>query len=159
MFEPIQLTPIATVHNSVGEPVDDIWGKLVSRIDLDAARFTAASVAGLGEFSHVEIIFALHRVAESTIELAARHPRGRADWPSVGIFAQRGRNRPNRIGATVCRLQSVEGVSLWVEGLDAIDGTPILDIKPYLREFGPRGAVRQPDWATELMAAYWGAAE
>ncbi|HEV2200391.1 MAG TPA: SAM-dependent methyltransferase [Bryobacteraceae bacterium] len=159
MFEPIQLTPIAVVRNSVGEPADDIWGKLVSRIDLDSDRFTAASVAGLGEFSHVEVFFALHKVAESTIELAARHPRGRAEWPSVGIFAQRGRNRPNRIGATVCRLQSVEGVSLWVEGLDAIDGTPILDIKPYFREFGPRGAVLQPDWATQLMAGYWGNAE
>ena len=159
MFEPIQLTPIAIVHNAVSEPVDDVWGNLVSRIDLDATRFTAASVAGLGEFSHVEIIFAFHKVAESSVEYAARHPRGRAHWPNVGIFAQRGRNRPNRIGATVCRLKSVEGVSLWVEGLDAIDETPVLDIKPYFREFGPRGAIRQPDWAAELMAAYWGAAK
>jgi tRNA-Thr(GGU) m(6)t(6)A37 methyltransferase TsaA len=159
MFAPIQLTPIAIVHNAVSEPVDDVWGRLASRIDLDSTRFTAASVAGLGEFSHVEIIFALHRVAETAIELAARHPRGRADWPSVGIFAQRGRNRPNRIGATVCKLTSVDGVSLWVEGLDAIDGTPVLDIKPYFLEFGPRTAVRQPDWATALMAGYWGTAE
>ena len=159
MFEPVQLTPIAVVRNSIGEPADDIWGRIISRIDLDAARFTAASVAGLGEFSHVEIIFALHRVAEGAVEHAARRPRGREDFPSVGIFAQRGRNRPNRIGVTVCKLQSVEGVSLWVEGLDAIDGTPILDIKPYIREFGPRGAVRQPEWATELMAGYWGQAE
>ena len=159
MFEPVLLVPVATVHNSAGEPVDDIWGGIVSRIDLDPARFTAESLSGLGEFSHVEVIFAMHKVAPSSIEMAARHPRGRADLPKVGIFAQRGRNRPNCIGATVCRLKSVEGASLWVEGLDAIDGTPVLDIKPYFQEFGPRGTVRQPDWTARLMSGYWSSAE
>jgi tRNA (Thr-GGU) A37 N-methylase len=73
----------------------------------------------------------------------------------TGIFAQRGKNRTNRIGVTVCRLVAVDGLSIEVEGLDAIEGTPVLDIKPHLREIGPKGPVRQPAWASELMAGYW----
>jgi tRNA (adenine37-N6)-methyltransferase len=82
-------------------------------------------------------------------------PRGNPDWPMVGIFAQRGRNRPNRIGVSVCRIVKVDGTRLEVEGLDAIDGTPVLDIKPVLKGFLPRGKVREPDWASSIMADYW----
>lgn len=89
------------------------------------------------------------------LRLGARHPRGREDWPLIGIFAQRGRNRPNRLGVTVCKVLAIEGTRLHVEGLDAIDGTPVIDIKPVMRELLPRGEVRQPDWVAELMAAYW----
>jgi tRNA-Thr(GGU) m(6)t(6)A37 methyltransferase TsaA len=155
MNNSISMVPIGIVHSTVAKPIDDVWGELISRIDLDTARFAAESLAGLDEFSHVEIVFAFHQVSESEIESTARHPRGREDWPKVGIFAQRGKNRPNRIGVTVCRLQSVEGTSVSVEGLDAIDGTPVLDIKPYMREFGPREKTHQPAWSTELMAGYW----
>lgn len=73
----------------------------------------------------------------------------------AGIFAQRSKRRPNRLGLTRCRLLRIEGVTLFVEGLDAIDGTPVLDIKPYLREFDPRGEVRQPAWSTEVMEKYF----
>jgi tRNA (Thr-GGU) A37 N-methylase len=73
----------------------------------------------------------------------------------VGIFAQRGKNRPNRLGATIVRVLGVEGLSERVAGLDAIDGTPVLDLKPYMEEFGPRGPVRQPAWASDLMRSYW----
>jgi tRNA (adenine37-N6)-methyltransferase len=89
------------------------------------------------------------------VQTASWHPRGNPDWPRVGVFAQRGSGRPNRIGVTVCRLLAVEGRSLTVQALDAIDGTPVLDVKPYLAEFAPRGEVRQPAWSQELMAAYW----
>ncbi|HVY95295.1 MAG TPA: SAM-dependent methyltransferase [Bryobacteraceae bacterium] len=158
MIGSISVIPVGIVLSSVATPVDDIWGGLVSRIDLDTSRFTPDSLAGLDAFSHVEIIFAFHQVPESKIETTARHPRNRTDWPKVGIFAQRGKNRPNRIGVTICKLKSVDGTSLSVEGLDAIDGTPVLDIKPYMREFAPREETRQPAWSTELMAAYWNSA-
>jgi len=151
----IVLTPIGVVRSPIHEPVDDVWGGVTARIELDASRFSQESLAGLDEFSHVEIVFVFDRVADSEIHLGARHPRGRQDWPKVGIFAQRGKNRPNRIGVTVCLLVSVWPLAIEVEGLDAIDGTPVLDIKPYLRQFGPRGEVHQPAWATELMAQYW----
>ena len=147
------------MRSPIQEPVDDVFGGVTSRIELDAARFSPESLAGLEEFSHVEIVFVFDRVADSEIHLGARHPRGRTDWPRIGIFAQRGKNRPNRIGVTVCRLIAVHGLAIEVEGLDAIDGTPVLDIKPYLREFAPRGEVRQPAWSTELMSQYWKANE
>jgi tRNA (Thr-GGU) A37 N-methylase len=152
----IELNPIGIVRGSVALPVDDIWGGRLCRIDLDASRFTPACLFGLSDFSHVEVIFRFHLVPDSRIETGARRPRNREDWPETGIFAQRGKNRPNRIGVTVCRLVRVEGLSLEVSELDALDGTPVLDIKPYMREFAPRGEVVQPAWSSELMANYWG---
>ena len=107
---------------------------------------------GLADFSHVEVVFLFHLVHESEIAIGSRHPRGRLDWPKVGIFAQRGKDRPNRIGVTVCQLLSVEHLSLNVAGLDAIDCTPVLDIKPYMREFAARGEIHQPEWVNQLMA-------
>lgn len=89
------------------------------------------------------------------MEDKARHPRNNTDWPKVGVFAQRGRNRPNRIGSTICRILKVDGLNLYVEGLDAIDGSPVLDIKPWVIEFGPRGLVFQPGWMSDLMQGYW----
>jgi tRNA (adenine37-N6)-methyltransferase len=151
----VTLEPIGFVRSEIVEPLDDVWGGVTSRIELDSSRFTADSLAGLDQFSHLEIVFYFDRVEASDVHFGARHPRGRKDWPSVGIFAQRAKNRPNRIGVTVCRLVSVEETTVRVEGLDAIDGTPVLDIKPYISEFGPRGTVRQPAWATELMSGYW----
>lgn len=155
MTKQITLSPIGTVHSPVREPVDDVWGGLISRIELDETRFTPASLTGLNEYSHVEVVFALHKLGDSEVHYGLRRPRGRADWPEVGIFAQRAKNRPNRLGVTICRLLSVKELSIEVEGLDAIDGTPVLDIKPYLAEFGPKGTVRQPAWSKELMSGYW----
>lgn len=155
MNSQILLTPIGIVRSAVGDPADDIWGGVTATIELDRHRFTPESLAGLDEFSHVEVIFVLDRIPDDTIEFGARHPRNRPDWPKVGIFAQRSKNRPNRIAVTVCRLVAVDGLSIKVEGLDAIDRTPVIDIKPYIREIGPRGPVRQPAWTTRLMANYW----
>jgi tRNA-Thr(GGU) m(6)t(6)A37 methyltransferase TsaA len=146
---------VGYVRGGRADPIDDDWGANRSTIELDSALFTPEALAGLDAFSHVEIIFVFDKVAPDKIETGARHPRGRQDWPLTGIFAQRGKNRPNRLGVTVCKILSVEGTSLHVEGLDAISGTPVVDIKPVMREFLPRGEVRQPEWAGELMAAYW----
>jgi tRNA (adenine37-N6)-methyltransferase len=155
MSAPIEMRPIGVVRSPVREAVDDVWGGVVSRIELDASRFATDCLAGLAEFSHVEIVFVFDQVAEADIHTGARRPRGRTDWPLIGIFAQRAKSRPNRIGVTICRLLGVEGLSISVEGLDAIDGTPVLDIKPHMREFEPQGTVRQPAWATALMSDYW----
>jgi tRNA (Thr-GGU) A37 N-methylase len=151
----ITLIPIGQVRGGRSAPIDDDWDSVEAAIELDAAQFKPDATASLGDFSHIEVIFHFNQVPDEEINSGARHPRGRTDWPLVGIFAQRGKGRPNRIGVTVCRLLSVDGLSLKVRGLDAIDGTPVLDIKPVMRGFLPRGEVREPDWARELMAGYW----
>jgi tRNA (adenine37-N6)-methyltransferase len=151
----IVLEPIGHVHGGRAEAVDDDWGASRARIVLDAARFTPEALAGLGDFSHVEVIFHFDRVPDDAIAYGARHPRGRKDWPLIGIFAQRGRNRPNRLGLCTARIVGVNGLEVEVEGLDAIDGTPVLDLKPAMREFLPREALRQPEWAGQLMKDYW----
>jgi tRNA-Thr(GGU) m(6)t(6)A37 methyltransferase TsaA len=155
MSPDIILKPIGLVHSPRKEPLDDHWGKIVSTIEVDPSAFTAESLAGLDAFSHIEVVFFFHGVPVDKIETGARHPRNRADWPKVGIFAQRGKNRPNRIGLSICRLISLEGLTITVEGLDAMEGTPVLDIKPHMREFAARGEVVQPAWTTELMAGYY----
>lgn len=147
--------PVGHVRGGRADPIDDQWAQSRSTIALDATRYAANALAGLEAFSHVEVIFLFDRVAADEIERGARHPRGRTDWPLAGIFAQRGKHRPNRLGVTICRIIGVEGTQLHVEGLDAIDGTPVIDIKPVMREFLPREDVRQPEWVSELMAAYW----
>jgi tRNA (adenine37-N6)-methyltransferase len=151
----VTLRPIGTVRGGRDAPIDDDWGRSRARIELDAARFAPDALAGLADFSHAEVIFLFDRVPDEKIETGARRPRGRADWPLVGIFAQRGKNRPNRIGLTTCRIVGVDGLAVEVEGLDAIDGTPVLDIKPVLSGFLPRGEVREPAWALEIMRDYW----
>ncbi len=155
-MSPVTLLPIGVVHSSRRVPEDDLWDAVTSSIELDAARFTADAFAGLDSFSHVEVLFLMDRVEDAKIETGARHPRNNAAWPRVGIFAQRGKNRPNRIGATLCRIVRVDGLCLHLQGLDAIDGSPVLDLKPWVQEFGPRGEVHQPAWIGELMERYWG---
>ena len=151
----LPIEPVGWVRGGRDQPIDDDWGKSRARIELDPARFGPEALAGLDAFSHVEVLFLFDRFADDEIEYGARHPRGRADWPLVGIFAQRGKNRPNRIGLCTCRIVALDGLALEVEGLDAIDGTPVLDLKPVMRGFLPRGEIREPAWAAEIMKDYW----
>jgi len=150
----IELDPIGRVETARRDVEDDHWGGVEARIVLDE-RFDAVALDGIEEFSHAEIVFLFDRVPPEKIQSAARRPRNNPEWPAVGIFAQRGKNRPNRIGTTICRILGREGRTLRVAELDAIDGTPVLDVKPVIREFLPRGELRQPGWCSELMRRYW----
>jgi tRNA-Thr(GGU) m(6)t(6)A37 methyltransferase TsaA len=149
-----RIEAVATVHAARPHAEDDYWGGEEARIELDA-RYPADALAGLAGFSHAEVLYVFHEVDEAKITVGARHPRNNPAWPAVGIFAQRAKGRPNRIGSTLCRILRCEGRDLFVAELDAIDGTPVIDIKPVMREFLPRGELRQPEWATELMRQYW----
>jgi tRNA-Thr(GGU) m(6)t(6)A37 methyltransferase TsaA len=150
------MEPIGVVRNERADAIDDDWDRVNSTIELDLGLLGADATEGLRSFSHVEVVFVFDRVDPEGVVRGSRHPRGNPDWPAVGILAQRAKNRPNRIGTTVCELMAVRpGGLVEVRGLDAIDGTPVLDIKPYLAEFGPRGDVIQPAWSSELMAGYW----
>jgi tRNA (adenine37-N6)-methyltransferase len=145
---------IGTVATSRSEAIDDDWGGVTATITL-LPPFDERSVAGLDEFSHVEVVFLFDRVDPDVVCRYARHPRANPDWPETGIFAQRAKDRPNRIGLCTCELVAVDGASIVLRGLDAIDGTPVLDVKPYMIEFAPRGEVHQPAWSHELMRDYW----
>lgn len=150
----IEIEPVGFVEAGRPHAEDDFWGGEEATIRL-TERFSTEALQGLEEFSHAEVLFCFHQVDPSRIVSGARHPRNNREWPAVGIFAQRGKNRPNRIGSTICRIVRVDGTRLIVAELDAIDGTPVLDIKPVMIEFMPREAIRQPAWSHELMRQYW----
>ena len=152
----IALTPVGYVVGGRSEAIDDDWGEVEAVIRLDTTQFGPDAVVGLTAFSHLVVVFQFHLVDPADVQLGARRPRGNPGWPEVGMFAQRARMRPNRLGVSTCLLVAVEGLSLSVRGLDAIDGSPVLDVKPYMAEFEPPAtAVRQPAWATELMRGYY----
>lgn len=152
---PFTITPIGVVRSSRDAAIDDDWDAVTAMIELDPAQLAADATEGLGQFSHIEVVFLFDRVDPGSVCRGARHPRGNPEWPSVGILAQRAKDRPNRIGLTTCRVVGVDGLRIEVSGLDAIDGTPVLDIKPVMNGFAPRGEPREPAWASELMAGYW----
>src|SRR5215470_11228996 len=150
----IALTPIGFVRGGRKDAVDDNWGDVEADIEL-RADLAADSLAGLEEFSHAEVVFVFDRIDEQSVVTGTRHPRDNPAWPKVGIFAQRASRRPNRLGVTMVKVLGREGSRLRVQGLDAVDGTPVVDIKPVMAEFLPRGELRQPQWSHDLMRAYW----
>lgn len=149
------MTPIGVVRSTRKTVTDDAWDSEEASIEVDTTLLSGDALLGLDAFSHVEVLFHMDRVESAKIETGARHPRNNPDWPKVGILAQRAKNRVNQIGSTVCRVRRVEGALLFVDGLDAVDGSPVLDIKPWVRELGPRGEVVQPAWISDLMLGYW----
>ncbi len=147
-------TAVGTVRSDRTDPADtDDWGQVVSTVVLED-RFGAEALVGLSDFSHAEIVFAFDRLEEREHYRDLRPARGRSDLPPVGVFADRGPRRPNRLGVTRCEIVSVDGRRLWVRGLDAVDGTPVLDIKPVMSAFTPV-PVREPEWVARLMSNYW----
>jgi tRNA-Thr(GGU) m(6)t(6)A37 methyltransferase TsaA len=150
----ITLRPVGYVHNTRATLADDNWGGLVSELVLEP-ELPAESLDGIEAFSHAEIIFSFHRALLEKTVSGARRPRGSPDYPAVGIFAQRNKDRPNHLGLTTARILRREGRSLFVEGLDAVDGTPVLDIKPVMSEYLPRGPIRQPEWTGQMLKDCW----
>lgn len=150
-----EIQAIGVVRASRDEPVDDGWDSVPSRIELDPTVIDPDGALGLDTFSHIDVVFVFDQVEPDSVCRGARHPRGNEDWPLVGILAQRAKDRPNRVGVTTCGVVRVDGATIEVAGLDAIDGTPVIDIKPHMDGFAPRGEHREPSWATELMAGYW----
>jgi len=152
------MDPIGHVRGGRAEAVDDFWGGTESRIEL-TEDVPLGALDGIEDFSHAEIVFVFDRVDPAKIVAGARHPRNNPEWPLVGIFAQRGKNRPNRIGRSIVRVLGREGRSLIVSELDTTEGTPVLDIKPVFSEYLPRGPVTQPEWSREIMRDYWSVRE
>ncbi len=150
----IQLTPIAYVKNTRKEVKDDDWSSIISEIEL-ADNIIAESLEGITEFSHLQVIFYMDKVLDEKAIAQYRHPRNDTTLPKLGTYAQRNKNRPNKLGLTTVELLERKPRSLIVKNLDAIDGTPVLDIKPVMLEFAPKGIIRQPAWTKVIMKNYW----
>ncbi|MBP9191675.1 MAG: SAM-dependent methyltransferase [Ignavibacteria bacterium] len=149
------IEPIAFVKNNRKTAEDDFWGDEVSEIAI-SKKISEKSLIGITDFSHLEIIFYFHLADPSGISISSSHPRGNKEFPEVGIFSQRRKARPNLLGTTIVKLIKAEKNVLTVSGLDAIDGTPVIDIKPVFKEFLPREKIIQPEWTSRLMEKYWG---
>ena len=149
----MNIEPIGVVRSPVTEGVDEDWGGVVSEIHIKPEY--SPGLRGLDAFSHVNVIFLMHRSRFDPATDLMRRPRGRDDMPQVGIFAQRAKHRPNPIGLTAVRLLSVLDNVLTVQGLDAIDGSPVLDIKPYFPVFDRVEDAATPEWVDRLMEGYF----
>lgn len=122
---------------------------IIARIELSSEY--AAAVEGIEGWSHLIVLFWMHGVERDHIPLTT-HPRHRTELPRVGIFAARGRDRPNPIGLAVVELLKREGNVLTVKRLDAYDGTPVIDIKPY-DSHDIATDLRTPEWWTAATQA------
>ncbi|XZF15191.1 SAM-dependent methyltransferase [Chitinophagaceae bacterium MMS25-I14] len=150
----ITVRPVAIVRNSRKSISDDFWGDVITEIEL-ADDIPTDAFDGIEMFSHLEVIFYFDKT-DPARQIFSGHPRENKEWPSVGIFAQRKKDRINSLGLTTVTLLERKGRSIFVRNFDALDGTPVIDIKPVMKEFAvDRSAIKQPDWATALMKDYW----
>ncbi|MGC8810306.1 MAG: tRNA (N6-threonylcarbamoyladenosine(37)-N6)-methyltransferase TrmO [bacterium] len=145
--------PIGIVKSAVKEQIDQGWGRVVSHIVLE--KEYAAGLQGLKKFSHILVIFYMHEAKFNPHTDLVRRPQGRKDMPKLGIFAQRAKHRPNPIGITAVELIGIRKNVLRVKGLDAIEGTPVLDIKPYFPQFDRISHPLVPPWVKRLMKNYF----
>ena len=152
----ITMTPVGTVHSTRKTLTDDNWLREHASIELDAAQFSDDALAGLTDFSHVEIVFFMDKADPPKSKPARATPTTTPPGPASASSPSAARTAPIISASPSAELKKVSGTTLVVEGLDAIDGTPVLDIKPWVAEFGPRGATHEPTWVTELNARLLG---
>ena len=157
MDQPMQLRPIGTVRNetkerSPGQPWRETVARMknqreaVSEIIIDAGL--AGALEGIEEFSHIVVLYWAHRLPPEGRSTTRVHPLGSPDFPEVGVFATQSPARPNPILTTTVRLLGRRGNVLRVAGLDALDGSPVLDIKPYVPDYFKD--IRLPDWMRRI---------
>ena len=143
-LEPIQITPIGVVRSGERDVQRQDWSRVRSEVELRPEL--AEALSGLDGFSHVIVVGWLDQIPDELRERRQAHPGGDERLPLLGSFALRGA-RPNPVAVTVCRLRGVEGSTLRVEGLDLVDGTPVLDVKPYIAVYDAVPDAKLPRWA------------
>ncbi|NLI92622.1 MAG: tRNA (N6-threonylcarbamoyladenosine(37)-N6)-methyltransferase TrmO [Peptococcaceae bacterium] len=144
---------IGVVKSPVKEGIDENWGKVISEIHLEPKL--ASGLLGIDQFSHIIVVFYMDKATFKPQSDLIRRPQGREDMPEAGIFSQRAKHRPNPIGITAVELIRSSGSVLVVKGLDAIDGTPVIDVKPYYPQFDRIENPVVPDWVNQLMKKYF----
>ena len=155
MAETFEVQALGRVVGGRTRPTDDYWGGTHAVIRLDADLFPPEATRGLEDFSHLEVVFRFHLTDPTDLNLGARRPRDNPAYPEVGCLGHRNMRRLNWLGISRCRLLKVNGLDLHVEDLDAVDGTPVIDVKPWFAEFGPRGETRQAQWTTDMLGDYF----
>jgi tRNA-Thr(GGU) m(6)t(6)A37 methyltransferase TsaA len=149
----VQLKPVGFISSPVTEQTDENWGEVISRVFLQPEYIGALS--GLEDFSHAIIITYLHQAKYEKEKHLQRRPRGLESMPKVGIFSQRAKDRPNAIGVTTVKIITVGSDFIEVQGLDAINGTPVLDVKPYYPQYDKIDSPKTPEWVGRLMEKYF----
>ena len=150
----VTFIPIGVVRNDVNNMSPGNWAEAESRIELNPDL--APGLQGLADFSHVVVVFHLDRIPPfDKDKQLLRNPRGMEHLAPVGVFAQRTKFRPNPIGVTPVKLVSIKGNVLTVRGLDAMDGTPVLDVKPYIPQFDGVEKSTQADWVPDMLKGYF----
>ena len=142
----INLTPIGFVRNNIKEPGIEDWRTVTSEIIIEEDLKEALS--RIDEFSHIIVIYWMHKLSPSQRSIIKVHPKANQNLPLVGVFASRSPARPNPIGVTTVKLLEHRDNVLKVTGLDAIDGTPVLDIKPYIPGDDSSTEAKTPGWLT-----------
>ena len=145
--------PIGFVKSDVTEKVDSGWGAVVSQIVVD--EDLKDGLKGLDGFSHLKIIYHLNEAGFVKERDLVRRPKNREDLPLVGIFAQRSKDRPNGIGISSVKLISVDDNVVTVQGFDAINNTPVFDIKPYYSRYDLKPDATTPEWVDVIMQDYF----
>lgn len=149
----MEIQPIGTIHSPVTEVAEERWGDVVSEIHID--DLYAPGLTGIEDWSHVMVVYSMHEASFDLEKDMVRRPRNRDDMPELGVFARRSAQRPNGIGVTAVEVVKVEGNILTVRRLDAIDGTPVLDIKPYAPVYDSVYEPLIPVWFIRLMQDYY----
>ncbi|MEK7877136.1 MAG: tRNA (N6-threonylcarbamoyladenosine(37)-N6)-methyltransferase TrmO [Pseudomonadota bacterium] len=154
MPDRFEVHPIGSVKCAVIEMSQGGWAKIDSEIHLEPQY--ARGLQGLEGFSHILVVFFLDRAQGfDPAKQLLRRPRGMEDMHEVGVFAQRTKFRPNPIAVTAVKLLAIAGNIVKVRGLDALDGTPVLDLKPYLPPFDRVDDVKMPPWVGHVMEGYF----
>lgn len=148
-----EIEAIGIVENEVNKQSDENWGKIISCIKL--YHKYQGGLKGLENFTHLIVVTFLHEAKYVREKHLQRRPRNLEEMPLVGIFSQRAKDRPNPIGITAVKIVEVFDDSVLVEGLDAINGTPVLDLKPYYPHYDRVEEARVPEWVDRLMEKYF----
>lgn len=152
-MDTFKLTSIGTVYSTIDEKVYENWAKVVSEIEL--YNEYKDGLIGLEDYSHAIVIFYMDGFRDQLEDQWKRKPRGISNLEEKGCFAQRTKFRPNPIGITIVEIISIHDNIISVQGLDANNGTKVLDIKPYIPQFDIRKNTHIPNWMSELMKGYF----
>lgn len=147
----VTLRPIGIVRNKIKETMPDGWAEIESRIIVRPEL--ESMLLNLDEYSHIIVLFWPHQVPDDVRGSKPQlHPRDDDKYPLMGVLSTRSQIRPNPVLTSPVPLLEVKGNVLRVRGLDAIDGTPVLDVKPYLPHYDSITDARVPAWVTEAQA-------